>query len=306
MITKDKVTEIFCIIDEFEKNLSVELSKNMHLPSSSNDGVRRRNRKGRMSESEIMTILVCYHFGTYRNFKEYYLNCIREQLKSYFPHAVSYNRFVELMPRVFYELMLFMCIYSFGRCSGITFVDSTMIPVCHNLRRHINKVFAGLAKSGKGTMGWCHGFKLHFICNDSGEIITFCLTAANVDDRDDIVWSVFTKHLYGKVFADRGYIKQELFESLFDRGIHLVHGLKANMKNKLMPMWDKIMLRKRYVIECINHLLKEKANLVHSRHRSVHNFIMNLCSALAAYCFFEDKPQPLPVHRENTLQLELF
>ena len=260
-----------------------------------------RNRKGRMSESEIKTILVCYHFGTYRNFKEYYLNCILGQLRSYFPQAVSYNRFVELMPRVFYELMLFMCIYSFGRCSGITFVDSTMIPVCHNIRRHFNKVFACLAKNGKGTMGWCHGFKLHFICNDSGEIITFCLTAANVDDRDERVWSVFTKHLYGKVFADRGYIKQELFESLFDRGIHLVHGLKANMKNKLMPMWDKIMLRKRYVIECINELLKNKANLVHSRHRSVHNFIMNLCSALAAYCFFENEPEPLPV---KTLQLQ--
>ena len=149
MITKDKVIEIFCIIDEFEKNLSVELSKNLHLPSPCNVGIRHRNRKGRMSESEIMTILVCYHFGTYRNFKEYYLNCILGQLRSYFPQAVSYNRFVELMPRVFYELMLFMCIYSFGRCSGITFVDSTMIPVCHNLRRHFNKVFAGLAKMEK-------------------------------------------------------------------------------------------------------------------------------------------------------------
>ena len=84
-------------------------------------------------------------------------------------------------------------------------------------------------------MGWCHGFKLHFICNDSGEIITFCLTAANVDDRDGRVWSVFTKYLYGKVLADSGYIKQELFDSLFDRGIHLVHGLKENMKNKIMP-----------------------------------------------------------------------
>ena len=133
MITKDKVTEIFCIIDEFEKNLSVELSKNLHLTSPCNDGIRHRNRKGRMSESEIMTILVYYHFGTYRNFKEYYLNCILGQLRSYFPHAVSYNRFVELMPRVFYELMLLICIYSFGRCSGITFVDSTMIPVCITL-----------------------------------------------------------------------------------------------------------------------------------------------------------------------------
>ena len=73
MITKDKVTEIFCIIDEFDKNLSAELAKNLRLPSHNSDGKRYRNRKGRLSESEIMTILVCYHFGTYCNFKEYYL-----------------------------------------------------------------------------------------------------------------------------------------------------------------------------------------------------------------------------------------
>ena len=120
------------------------------------------------------------------------------------------------------------------------------------------------------------------------------------------MWSIFTKVLYGKVFADRGYIKKELFETLFDQGIHLVHGLKANMKNKLMPMWDKFMLRKRYIIECINELLKNKANLVHSRHRSIHNFIMNLCSALTAYCFFDNKPEALPVHVEKSRQLELF
>ena len=183
-------------------------------------------------------------------------------------------------------MMLFMKLYAFGKCTGITFVDSTMIPVCHNVRRYFNKVFDGIAKDGKGTMGWCHGFKLHLLCNDSGEVITFCLTGANVDDRDERVWNVFAKVLYGKVFADRGYIKKELFDTLFDQGIQLVHGLKANMKNKLMPLWDKITLRKRYIIECINELLKNKANLVHSRHRSIHNFIMNICSALTAYCFF--------------------
>lgn len=192
------------------------------------------------------------------------------------------------------SMMLFMKLRGFGKCSGISFVDSTMIPVCHNLRRYANKVFKGMATDGKGTMGWCHGFKLHLLCNDSGEIITFCLTGANVDDRDKRVWTVFAKELYGKVFADRGYIKQALFEELFDRGIHLVHGLRANMKNRLMSMWDKIMLRKRYIIECINDMLKNKANIVHSRHRSIHNFIMNICAALTAYCFFENKPEAMP------------
>ena len=306
MITKDKVTEIFCIIDEFDKNLSAEFAKNLRLPCHNSDGKRYRNRKGRLSESEIMTILVCYHFGAYRNFKKYYLNWVKGVMRQDFPNAVSYNRFVELMPRVFFKMMLFMKLYTFGKCTGITFVDSTMIPVCHNVRRYYNKVFVSLAKDGKGTMGWCHGFKLHLLCNDSGDVITFCLTGANVDDMDNRVWTVFAKVLFGKVFADRGYIKQELFESLFGQGIQLVHGLKAKMKNKLMPMWDKIMLRKRYIIECINELLKNKANLVHSRHRSIHNFIMNLCSALTAYCFFENKPEALPVYVEKTRQLELF
>ena len=167
--------------------------------------------------------MICYHFGTYRTFKDYYMHYIKGYLRRDFPTAVSYNRFVELMPRVFFKMMLFMKLYAFGKCTGITFVDSTMIPVCHNVRRYFNKVFSSLAKNGKGTMGWCHGFKLHLLCNDSGEVITFCLTVANVDDRDSRVWTVFAKVLYGKVFADRGYIKQELFERLFDQGIQLVH-----------------------------------------------------------------------------------
>lgn len=306
MITTDKVTEIFCIIDEFMKNFDSEVEKNLKLPLREADGKQRRRRKGQLSESEIMTILICYHSGAFANFKSYYLMYVRGHLKKEFPSAVSYNRFIELMPRVFLQMMLFMKLYAFGKCSGISFVDSTMIPVCHNMRRYFNKVFAGLATDGKGTMGWCHGFKLHLLCNDCGDIITFCLTGANVDDRDERVWSVLTKELFGKVFADRGYISRELFDNLFTQGIHLVHGLRANMKNKLMPMWDKIMLRRRYIIECINELLKNKANLVHSRHRAVHNFIMNLCGALAAYCILENKPEALPVHITYDTQLCLF
>lgn len=153
MITKDKVTEIFCIIDEFDKNLNVELSKNLCLPSYNSNGKRCRNRKGRLSESEIMTILVCYHFGTYRNFKEYYQNCIRGWLRHEFPAAVSYNRFVELMPRVFLKMMLFMKFHAFGKCTGITFVDSTMIPVCHNVRRNF---WQGLCRSCQERQGY-HG-----------------------------------------------------------------------------------------------------------------------------------------------------
>lgn len=290
MITKDKITEIFCVIDEFEQKFEAELQKNL-LPDLS--GKKHRNRKAALSDSEIMTILLIFHFGTFRNFKHYYLFFVREHLKQEFPKAMSYNRFVELERRVFFKLVFFLRLFAFGRCTGVSFVDSTMIPVCHNLRRYANKVFKGLAKDGKGTMGWCHGFKLHILCNDRGEIITFCLIGANVDDRNPKVWKVFAKELYGKVFADRGYISPTLFDILFENGVHLVHGLRSNMKNKLMPMYDKIMLRKRLIIKTINDLPKNKAQLVHSRHRSVANFLVNLISVLAAYCFFDNKPDAL-------------
>ena len=150
-------------------------------------------------------------------------------------------------------------------------------------------------------------FKLHLACNDRGEIIAFVLTGANVSDKDPEVFKVLAKRLYGKLFADKGYISQRLFDCLFEDGIQLVTGLRVNMKNKLMPFYDRMMLRKRYIIETINDMLKNTAQIVHSRHRSVGNFIMNIISALGAYCFFDNKPKALSGYCiEHTTQLSLF
>lgn len=303
MITSDKITEIFCAVDEFCKLYEYETAKSALIDAF---GKKRRNRKARLSDSEIITILLMYHFGSFRNFKHFYLIYICQSMRRDFPDVVSYNRFNELQGRVFFKMMFFCKLVAFGHCTGVSYADSTMIPVCHNVRRYMNKVFKGIAKDGKGTMGWCHGFKLHLVCNDRGEIITFCLTPANVDDRDLGVWKVLSKELYGKLFADRGYISQKLFDYLFPDGIQVITGLKGNMKNKLMPLWDKLELRKRYVIELINDQLKNKANLVHSRHRSINGFLINLVSAMGAYCFFDNKPDALDVHIEPTMQLEFW
>ena len=243
-----------------------------------------------MSRSEIMTILVCFHFNQFRNFKHYYLFYVREHLKDLFPHQLSYNRFVELESRVCVEMMLFLQLFCFGRCTGISFIDSTCVPVCHNKRITRNKVFKDYAEIGKSTMGWYFGFKLHLICNERGELLNFMLTKANVDDRNEDVFNRLSDNVFGKLFADKGYISQKLFDRLFNDGINLVTGLKCNMKNKLMPLYDKILLRKRSVIETINDELKNVAQLVHSRHRSVYNFCMNVLSVLIAYSFFEKKP----------------
>ena len=200
-------------------------------------------------------------------------------MKSFFPEAVSYNRFVELESRAFFPLMFFLNFRAFGRCTGITFVDSTMIPVCHNLRRYVNKVFKDITTDGKGAIGWCHGFKLHLACNDRGGGIAFVLTGANVSDRDSKAFDVLAQRLYGKLFADKGYISQNLFDALFEDVIQLVTGLRVNMKNKLMPFYDKMMLRKRHNIETINEEYGPNSTL----ETQVCHHIMNLISALGAY-----------------------
>ena len=286
MLIADKVNEIFCIADDFCKEFDSEIEK-MSFPC---DGKKHRRRKGQMSDSEIMTILICFHFNTYRNFKHYYLCYVKGYLKSYFPKAVSYNRFVELESRVAVQMALFLELFCLGECTGISFIDSTCIPVCHNKRIDQNKVFKGYAARGKSTMGWYYGFKLHLICNEKGELINFMLTKANVDDRSEQVFNRLTDNVLGKIYADKGYISETLFTRLFSNGIHLVTGLRSNMKNRLMSLYDKIMLRKRSVIESINDELKNVAQAVHSRHRSVFNFSMNILSALAAYSFFDKKP----------------
>lgn len=194
------------------------------------------------------------------------------------------------MPRVAVPLAMFLQLCCLGHCTGISYVDSMCIPVCHNKRICRNKVFKGYAEIGKSTMGWFFGFKLHLICNERGELISFMLTKANVDDRNPEVFNRLAENIFGKLYADKGYISQSLFDTLFSNGVYIVTGLKSNMKNRLMSFYDKIMLRKRSVIETINDELKNVAQVVHSRHKSVFNFCINMLAALCAYSFFDKKP----------------
>ena len=135
-----------------------------------------------------------------------------------------------------------------------------------------------------------HGFKLHIIINDKGEIISFAITQANVDDREPLKNEGFLKAVFGKLFGDKGYISEELQKILFVDGIHLITNIRNNMKNSLMTMSDKILLRKRSIIETVNDELKNICQVEHSRHRSVVNFITNLIAGIIAYHFLPKKP----------------
>jgi len=94
----------------------------------------------------------------------------------------------------------------------------------------------------------------------------------------------------GKLFADKGYISKKLFENLFEQGITLVTSIRKNMKNRLLPLVDKLLLRKRSVIETVNDQLKNMCDIEHTRHRSPINFMVNMVAGLIRYTYFEKKP----------------
>lgn len=285
MISNDKVTEIFFDIDEFCKVFEPAFTQKLL-----EDGKKHRKRAFKMSMSEILTISVIFQLSGHRTFKHFYLFYIQKHMKSEFPDTVSYNRFTELMQANMVPLVLFMKTRCLGNCTGISFIDSTPLRVCKNKRIKANKVFEGIATTGRSTMGWFHGFKLHLIVNDKGEILNFVLTQGNVDDREPLKEGNILNEIFGKLYADKGYISKNLASMLFEDGLHLVTGIRNNMKNVLMTMRDKILLRKRSVIETINDQLKNICHAEHSRHRSFGNFITNLVASLIAYSFQEKKP----------------
>lgn len=287
MLCKDKITEIFCVIDEFHKEF--EKAKEGHILQG-NNALKRRRRKFKLNDSEVMTILTLFHSGNFRNLKHFYLFYVKEHMKTEFPETVSYNRFVELQQKAIVPMALFLKMCCLGKCTGISFIDSTPLRACHIKREKQHKTFKGLAAKGQCSIGWFFGFKLHLIINDKGEILDFMLTQGNVDDREPLKSDNFHKKIMGKLYGDKGYIGKDLFENLFVDGVHLVTKIRKNMKNSLMLLNDKIMLKKRALIETVNDELKNICQIEHTRHRSFDNFLANLLSGLIAYSFFPKKP----------------
>jgi len=287
MITNDKITEIYCIVDEFCKDF--EVAKEGHVLMK-NNARKYKSRGNTMSDSEVITILILFHSLAHRNLKHFYINHVQKYLTKEFPKTVSYNRFVELQAKATMPLAIFLKTCCLGKCTGISYIDSTPLRACHIRRERQNKVFKGMATKGQCSIGWFYGFKLHLIINDRGEILDFMFTQGNVDDRDPLKHKSFHERIFGKLFGDKGYICTNLFEQMFVDGVHLITKIRKNMKNSLMLMSDKILLKKRSLIETVNDELKNICQIEHTRHRSFTNFVTNLISGLVAYHFFPKKP----------------
>jgi len=275
------LVELFCSIDDFWKTFKSEWDS--HLIENQ---PCKRGPEAELTTSEMMTIVVLFHQSGYRTFKHFYMH-VQQNLHQEFPRLISYSRFVNLMKKLFVPLFAYLLHFK-GAISGISFIDSTSIKICHNKRISRNRVFKGLAKLGKTTTGWFYGFKLHLVINDKGEILAFQLTPGNVADVNML--ATLSSGLWGKLFGDKGYISSKLAEKLFTQGVQVITGLRAKMKQKLMPLMDKILLRKRSLIETVNDQLKNISQIEHSRHRSPANFLINLLSGLVAYTRQPKKP----------------
>lgn len=300
---KDKITDIFFYTDEFCKEY-YKVMEGFQLVEET--GKQKRNKPCKLSDSEVITIMISFHLGNFRNLKHFYQNYIQDVLKSDFPKTVSYNRFVELQQKALLPMVIFLKMMRLGSCTGISFVDSTPIRVCDNKRIFNHKVFQGIATRGKSTVGFFFGFKLHIVVSETGDILNFVITPGNVDDRAPLKEDNLLENVCGKLFADRGYISQSLFEQLFAKDIQLVTGIKQNMKNRLMSIIDKILLRKRSIIETINDELKNICQVEHSRHRSFINFLSNLISGLIAYSYLPKKPRIRFDKEPNLDQLAIY
>lgn len=279
---KKDITELFVFVSDFCQEYTTYLYSRM-LPAK-----RKPTRTPETTICEVMTIILLFQQSPIRNFKHFYLTYL-QLYKPEFPKLPSYNRFIELQQRClghFHALLMILC--ALAERTGISYVDATPIPVCHNKRIYGHKVFKGFAARGKSTMGFFFGFKLHLLINEKGELLNVRLTPGNVDDRKPV--RELTSKLTGLLFGDKGYIDKALFHDLYEKGLKLITGIKKNMQNKLLLLREKILLRKRAIIETVNGVLKENFQLCHTRHRSVINGILHIFSTLVAYAIKTKKP----------------
>jgi hypothetical protein len=275
------ITALYCCLDDFCK-VFAEWETHQLIPSPT-----RRQRSGKLSRSEMLVIVVLFHLSPYKTFKTFYLYGIGWQHRACFRALPHYDRFVSLMPRLFVPLMVLLHSLS-GEETGLDFGASSKLAVCHNRRIDRHRVFDGLAARGKTAMGWFFGLKLHVVINHKGEIMAVTITPGNI--ADSAVLDAITRHLSGKLDADKGYISRAVFSTLWQRGLHLITGIRRNMRNHLMLLGDKIMLRKRFVIETVLDILKSEMGLEHTRHRSPVNAMVHVLSCLVAYAYRPGKP----------------
>ena len=276
---KKCIITIYYLIDNFCK-IYQQWEQNKLLPSN-----KIRQRQSNLTLAELMTIVVYFYLSPCKDFKNYYLYYLSYKYKGYF-NLPCYSRIVQLWSRLILPLAIMLQLLK-GTHSGIYFIDSTKLAICHGKRTRSNKVFGKIAKVGMSSYGWFMGFKLHLVINNKGEIMAIKITKANTGDLS--VLESITKGLIGKLFGDKAYISKDLWNKLYARNLRLFTGIRKDMKNHLLELDDKINLRKRSLIESVFNVLKNGMCLEHTRHRSPVNFLVHILACVSAYAIAKNK-----------------
>lgn len=273
----DQLTFIFSEMDDFCKQFD-EIMQGHSLPSP-NTTHRPRGRKPGLSLSEIMTILVMFHGIRFRDFKTFYAFVTR-YWKQEFPGLPGYTRFVSLLGRAICPFTVFTQLRT-GKRTGIYYIDSTCLPVCHLKRSKRHKTFESVSDYGRTSVGWFFGLKLHLVINDKGELIAFKFTSGNQHDAKEAL--PLLRSLQGLAFGDKGYIGKKIVGQLLSQGLKLVTRKRKNMKKESLSQYENQLLNQRGIIETVIGHLKQHYQVWHTRHRSILNAMTHLIAALAAY-----------------------
>lgn len=278
MLFEDKITEIFYDFDEYLQNNYPAVDQRFSFTC-----------QPEMSLSEMASIVIAYHHSDYKCFKSYYQKQILIDLSSYFPKAVSYERFVALKSRLLPYMECFLRSNRLKPPTDANYIDSSKLAVCHLMRVASNKVFKGNAKYGKTIMGRFYGWKFHLIINHFGQLVNVALTKGNVADNNKELLKELTADLKGLLIGDKGYISS-IKKDLLEGGINLVTKVRKNMKSVKHTPRVQYYKKHRGLIETTNGLLKNKANIEHTRHRKIANFEVNIWASLIAYTYNDKLP----------------
>jgi len=224
----------------------------------------------------------------YRQFKSFCLSYAVRFLRAEFLGLPSYHRCLELMLRCAVPLSAQFAQLK-GRCTGITIVDSSPIAVCDNLRISRHRVFAKVAARGKSSTGWFYGFELHVVVNHRGELVSIKVTSGNVEDRKPLAF--LCRGLFGKVYADKGYVARWLADLLRGHQLELITKVRKNRKPVQHTPLYQALLKRRSLIETVFDELKNLCQIEHTRHRSHANFIVHLIGGIVAYRLMPNKPR---------------
>lgn len=270
---KKCITTVYYLIANFCKIYQEWEDKKLLLCNS------KRHRQGSLDLCELLTIVLYFYLSPCKDFKNYYLYHLSYKYRGYFT-LPSYSRIIQLWPKLILPLALLMQLLR-GEDTGIYFIDSTKLAICHDKRTKSNKVFGRIARIGMSSYGWFMGFKLHLIINSKGEIMAVKITKGNRSDISTVL--SMTQGLEGKLFGDKAYISKELFNKLLTKSLRLFTSIHKDMKKHLLEIEDKELLKKRVLIESVFNVLKNNMCLEHSRNRSPVNFLVHILACVVGY-----------------------